>query len=103
MGVMQAALEGVGFKPTIRPRDLRRLQERQAVTESLEKALDGVFAPLIKERKVRLQYAGDFYRARFDGMRNNYFGRTAEEATERLNLWGDEQTTKGIEVNEDGN
>lgn len=117
MGVMQAALESVGYKPTIRPRDLQRRQERQDITELLEKALDGVFEPLIKQRKVLVKYQGGIYKARFDGMPNVTFANTPAGAESALKYWGGEiKTSKTIlaakfnceeptriEVNEDGN
>jgi hypothetical protein len=122
MSIMQTALQDVGYKPTIRPRDIRRAQERQDTTALLEKALDGMLAPLTikevprstaiegspapangkivvvrgRERKIVVQRAGGFYRARYQGMVNSCFGTSPGAAASALKFFGDSPTTKSI-------
>jgi hypothetical protein len=89
MSTMLEALQDVGYKPTIRPSDVRRQQERQATTDALAQALDGVIDPLIMNpRRVEVQRAGGFYRARYEGYENSVFGDNPKQAIERLRLWG---------------
>lgn len=45
MGTIQQALQDVGYQPTIRPRDIRRAQEREDITQALHNFLDGVMGP----------------------------------------------------------
>jgi hypothetical protein len=89
MGVMQEALVRVGFQPTkpLRPRDMRRAQEREDITLAFHNFLDGVLKPLISVRKVQVQQAGGFYRARYEGTKISCFGDTSSEAKSNLKLW----------------
>jgi len=80
MGTMQTALTDVGFRPRLRT--LRRAAERERL--ALETVVDGVFEPLIKNRKVVVQRAGGYYKARYVGQAACCFGETPEEASCKL-------------------
>lgn len=68
MSILQTALQEVGFKTTIRPRDVRRMQERDAVTASLESMADDVLAPMTRRpRKIQVQRAGTHLKIRYVG------------------------------------
>jgi hypothetical protein len=101
MSTLQAALQNVGYKPTIRPRDVQRRKERQTTTAIIEAILaDAAAQPVCISsfseapmRKIIYQNAGGFIRARFDGMRNSCFGTTSSDAGGRLKMWGAEPGT----------
>ena len=38
----------------------------------------------VPPRRVQIQKAGDFYRARYEGESSNYFGRTEKQAIKSL-------------------
>jgi hypothetical protein len=42
-------------------------------------------------RKIQVQRAGGFYKARFDGEATFTFGETPEYAIKLLRFWGDQQ------------
>jgi hypothetical protein len=105
MSTLQTSPQHVGYKtarqmmarnreyfsidqPTIRRRDVQRLQEREQVTASLEKFIDGVIEPLIKRpRKVIMHRAGGFILARYEGRQTFVFGVDEKEAMKRLKAW----------------
>jgi hypothetical protein len=72
---MRTALKGVGIQP------------RVSVPASLENVIDGLVKPLIKPRKVQVQRAGDFYKARYEGTKDATFGETPSKAAYNLRLW----------------
>ena len=86
MSTLQTALQQGGFKttarqmmrhnreffgidqPPIRPRDVRRMQERDAVTASMGKIVDDVLSPLTRRsRKVVISKAGAHLKVRYEG------------------------------------
>jgi|SRR5580658_687835 hypothetical protein len=107
MGTLQEALQNVispqvhrpvtkavACKPTIRPRDVRRAQEREReceqVTASLENFIDGVLAPLTKVRKISISKAGDYYKARYEGRATSVFVYEPKNAKKNLRFFGEE-------------
>jgi hypothetical protein len=48
------------------------------------------FPPPIQTRKVIIQRAGGFYRARYEGCENSCFGDTPKDAASKLKFWGAE-------------
>jgi len=56
------------------------------------------FPPPIQTRKVIIQRAGGFYRARYAGMANNTFGRNPKQAADKLKFFGEAPTTKSIKA-----
>lgn len=86
MSVMQEALQSVGYQPRMRPHDMRRMQERQAVTALLEKAIDEVLAPITRPVRVQVQKAGGFVKVRYAGQKICCFGRTPEQAIINLKV-----------------
>jgi hypothetical protein len=101
MSTMMEALQQVGFRPTIRPRDVRKSKERQTTTAIIEAILeDAATQPVCISsfseapmRRIIYQKSGGFIRARFEGMRNNCFGNSPSDAGSRLKMWGAEPGT----------
>ena len=62
------------------------MQESQAVTASLEKAIDEVFAPITRPVKVQVQKAGGFVKVRYAGHNIYCFGKTPEQAISNLKV-----------------
>lgn len=54
------------------------------------------FPPAIQPRKVVVVYQGGIYRARYQGMANFTFGRTAHEAASALKFFGAEGTVSSL-------
>jgi hypothetical protein len=96
MSTMGEALQGVGYKPTIRPSDVQRRKERQTTTATIEAILEDVAAQPVcissfseaPMRRIIYQRSGGFIRARYAGYENNCFGDNPKQASERLRLWG---------------
>jgi hypothetical protein len=72
---------------TIRPHDLRRIQARDEVTASLANSFDGMSASPIKQRRIILAKAGEFYRARYEGRQTNVFVYEPEHAVKKLRFF----------------
>jgi hypothetical protein len=71
----------------VKQRDLRRTQEREQITTSLERFVDGVLAPIMKLRTVTLTKAGNFTKARYEGRSSFVFGFDERDARSRLKAW----------------
>jgi hypothetical protein len=87
MSTIQQALQDVGYQPTIRPRDIRRAQEREDITQALQKFLDGVMAPLIKVRRIQIRQAGSHYKVRYEGQNDCCFVSDPKHAAKRLSVF----------------
>jgi hypothetical protein len=87
--VLQPVAKVVACKPT-RPRDVRRSQEREQVTLSLEKFIDGLIEPLVKPRKIVISKAGDFYKARYEGRATSVFVYELKNAKKNLKFFGED-------------
>jgi hypothetical protein len=72
MNALQQALQNVGYK-----------QVTQA-KPTLANIVDTLLAPIT--RKIQVQKAGGFYRARYAGRPTSCFGLTAEQAIKYLKL-----------------
>jgi hypothetical protein len=103
MRTFEQQLVSVGYQPTFQASPSTTHQAFAPVAasnrkvfehKSFETALDGVFEPLIKDRKIILQRAGDHYRARYEGMANNCLGSTEGEAKGRLKMFADGPSIK---------
>jgi hypothetical protein len=69
----------VGYRPTHKP------------VASLRQAIDEVFAPITRPRRVLISRAGDMVKARYEGRRTFVLGYDARHATSRLKTWDGEQ------------
>jgi hypothetical protein len=63
---------------------------RLTFEEQLGNIVDEVIAPTIKLRKIQMQKAGGFYKARFDGEATCCFGDTPQQATKRVKFFASE-------------
>jgi hypothetical protein len=78
---IEEALQGVGYQPRV-----MCMQESQAVTALLEKAIDEVLAPITRPVRVQVQKAGGYVKVRYAGHRICCFGKTPEHAIENLKV-----------------
>ncbi len=112
MSTMKTALQQVGFKTNarqmmrhnreflgidqtpIRPRDVRRMQERDAVTASMEKIADDVLTLLTRRtRKVVISKAGTHLRVRYEGRQTSVLidaRQTQAEGANKLRVFDGE-------------
>jgi hypothetical protein len=58
--------------------------------ERLESVVYEVIAPIVKLRKIQVQRAGGFYKARFDGEATCCFGDNPQQATKRVKFFASE-------------
>lgn len=75
MSTLEQALQGVGYKQVTRTKP------------SLASIVDAVMTPITKARKIQVQKAGGFYRARYAGRPTSCFGYTPEAATKALKFF----------------
>ena len=90
MSTMQQALQDVGLEPTKTRQTIRRHNMARFGTEekpTLATIVDAVFAPITKTRKIQVQRAGGFYRARYAGRPTTCFALTAEQAIKYLRFF----------------
>jgi len=79
---------------TMTTRTAREMMTHNTVFLSFEERLEGVvdevIAPIIKLRKIQVQRAGGFYKARFDGEATCCFGDTPQLAIKRAKFFASE-------------
>jgi hypothetical protein len=82
MSAVQQALRGVGLKG----HNLVLFTPQQR----LENNLDGVFEPMTKQRRVQVQRAGGYFKARYQGRSTCCFGYSRKDATKNLKFFDGE-------------